>query len=308
MNNKCIMLAIVTSFTLMGCRENAEEPELASKTVTPRHDIACVKTMPKRSVATAQTVRAPIERSEPISTSNPTVAIQKLSEELKNFGDVGELTANRALQLIETHLGSTTFSEAFSGLSDLMVSSDAEGRIAALNVLSILKGEWCATMDTADDADANMVVQDEVAQETESSADEEGSADVARNPESENDGNDDIEQRAVYTMMTLGLQDESSSVRDAAYETLMTLPEEERAALSLQLMGNGDAALKERLLSSCAGDDSEFARGVSFHGLDAEESSVRALAGENVKSLFGRSFASSDEAFAWYEQKISVGE
>ena len=295
------------SLTLIGCREKAEEPERKSIAEFPRRNIPCVKIAPKKSSAITIRANAPSGRSV-ITTANPSVAIKELSAELIKCVNAGELTADRAVQLLETHLGSATFSDAFSGLSELMLSSDAEGRIAALNVLSILKGEWCATVDNADNVDEAMAIRKDVVKGTESPAEEERCADAAQNLEPIESENDDIEQRAVYAMMTLGLQDENSSVRDAAYEALITLPEEERSALSLQLMGNGDVTLKERLLSSCAGDDSEFARNVDFHGLDAEEPSVRALAEDNVKRLVGRSFASSDEAFAWYEQEISTGE
>jgi len=305
MSMMCVAWTIAMSLALVGCREKSEVSEYESEAEHPRCYIPCAKTSPKGSAS------MPLAANESsachvITTANTSVAIKELSAELTKCVDAGELTNERALQLLETHLGSASFSDAFSGLSELMTSSDVEGRIAALNVLAILKGEWSATVDMADDVDGDIAVQKIAAAETEISADEE--SDAARNLESVTSEDDDVEQRAVYAMMTLGLQDESSSVRDAAYETLLALPQEERSALALQLMGNDDVALKERLLSSCAGDDSEFARSVNFHGLDAQEPSVRTLADANVKSLVGRSFATSDEAFAWYEQSISVGE
>lgn len=198
--------------------------------------------------------------------------------------------------------GLTTFDDVAPSLCSLLQDDDPAVRAGALTALGAFRPPSGET-----DAAESEVVESEAADEAETvdeSPTEAGAGgDEVVAVESESEG--DFRSRVTVVMMTTGLADAEPVVRDAAYETLVGLPDEERAQLSLQLLGNDDAALKQTLLAETAQTDDEQALTLNFHGLDATEPEIRQLAADNIKEKTGQTFESSEQAFDWYEKHLS---
>ena len=85
----------------------------------------------------------------------------------------------------------------------------------------------------------------------------------------------------------------------------MTLPKEERTALSLQLLGNDDVLLKEALLEETRNASDDFSLTLNFHGLDSDNKSVRDMAAANILEKTGKTFSTTAEAFEWHESRLN---
>lgn len=196
--------------------------------------------------------------------------------------------------------GVTTFDDAAPALCVLLQDDDPAVRAGALTALGAFRR---ADNETVDGMEPENAADDECVGE--SSADDETGGDDAVAIEEE--APEDFRSRVTVVMMTAGLADAEPVVRDAAYETLVGLPDEERAQLSLQLLGNDDTALKQALLAETAQADDEQSLTLNFHGLDADELEVRQLAAENILAKTGQTFESSDQAYDWYEKQLPEG-
>lgn len=203
-------------------------------------------------------------------------------------------------------------------LCRMILSEDANDRKSALVVLSAVRRERTAVELALEDEESavdGIVAEDDsfespgelVADGPQDMVEQAGDDAAEREDEPPSEEFDDLSQRTVFAVMTSGLKDEDPSVRAVAFETLMTLPEEERSMLSLQVLGNDDGALKERLIRSLAEDGGESALKVCFHGLDADELAVRELARQTVLELTGHAFATSEDAVSWYESERNQG-
>ena len=192
----------------------------------------------------------------------------------------GEVASERLKALARQTLGDglEAFDDVAPSLCSLLQDEDAEIRAAALTALGAFGRDGGSEPD-----------------ETEAVSEDGGADETAA----------DFRRRATVVMMTTGLADADPAVRDAAYETLVGLPDEERAQLSLQLMGNDDAALKLALLAETAQTDDEQSLTLNFHGLDADEPEIRQLAAENLQAKTGQTFESSEQAFDWYEKQLA---
>lgn len=197
--------------------------------------------------------------------------------------------------------GMTSFDDVVPSLCSLLQDDDPAVRADALTALGVfrrLDGEIAVAGPKSDGSETESA---EV--ETESPVEAGAGGDEVVAVEEESEG--DFRSRVTVVMMTTGLADAEPVVRDAAYETLVGLPDEERAQLSLQLLGNDDAALKQALLAETAQTDDEQSLTLNFHGLDAEEPEIRQLAADNIREKTGQTFESSEQAFAWYEQQLT---
>lgn len=112
---------------------------------------------------------------------------------------------------------------------------------------------------------------------------------------------DETVSRQILVIMTVGLKDDDPAVRAAAFDALLRLPLPERKALCLQALGNDDPEIKLALLELTGNPQEEFELTFNFQALDAEEPEVRKAASDNLRRLIGMSFASAEEAFAWWE-------
>jgi len=104
-------------------------------------------------------------------------------------------------------------------------------------------------------------------------------------------------QQLVSTVVA-GLSDEDEGVRDAAFDVMCALPDEESGVLAANLLSDGDAGLQERLMREAV-DASDIR--LLLMGMGSESQDVRGLAAEGLKSAFGQEFASQKEAAEWYE-------
>lgn len=212
----------------------------------------------------------------------------------------GSVESARAEPLSRQILGDgvTTFDDAVPTLCALLQDDDPAVRADALTALGVFRrmdGEAAGGMKPENAAG------DECVDESSSGDETGGDGAVAIEEESP----EDFRSRVTVVMMTTGLADAAPVVRDAAYETLVGLPDEERAQLLLQLLGNDDAVLKQTLLAETAQTDDEQALTLNFHGLDAAEPEIRQLAADNIKEKTGQTFESSEQAFDWYEKQLS---
>lgn len=202
--------------------------------------------------------------------------------------------------------GMTSFDDVVPSLCSLLQDDDPAVRADALTALGVfrrLDGEIAVAGPKSDGSEADGSETESAEVETESPVEAGAGGDEVVAVEEEPEG--DFRSRVTVVMMTTGLADAEPVVRDAAYETLVGLPDEERAQLSLQLLGNDDAALKQALLAETAQTDDEQSLTLNFHGLDAEEPEIRQLAADNIREKTGQTFESSEQAFAWYEKQLS---
>ena len=114
---------------------------------------------------------------------------------------------------------------------------------------------------------------------------------------------DDLAQRVVYAVMTAALKDEDEDVRNAAFAALNALPDEERDMLSLQIMGNDDAVLKEALLRSSRTSSRRPPLALNIHGLESDDPAIVQLASENLLAATGRTFENAEQAYEWLEEE-----
>ena len=103
-----------------------------------------------------------------------------------------------------------------------------------------------------------------------------------------------------------GLEDNNSSVRQAAFETMMSLDDEERGALSQQVLSGENVELKRRLLSEISGSEDKQDLMLSMSALENEDPSVRSLAEANVKAATGQDLKTQDEALEWMESQTAA--
>lgn len=103
-----------------------------------------------------------------------------------------------------------------------------------------------------------------------------------------------------------GLQDDESSVRQAAYETMRALDDEESSVLAQQLLCGDDAALKRQLLSDVAGSSAEQDIKTSIAGLENSDPAVHQQAMANLKAVSGQDLATQEAAFDWLEKNVEA--
>ena len=99
-----------------------------------------------------------------------------------------------------------------------------------------------------------------------------------------------------------GLVDPDASVRDAAYDTYLSLDADPSFVLSRQILMGGDHDLKMRLMETVAGKTTTFAVGLSLDALGNADDGVRAAAFENLAAVVGRTFSTPEEARGWWEE------
>ena len=106
-----------------------------------------------------------------------------------------------------------------------------------------------------------------------------------------------------------GLEDEAASVRQAAYEAMRKLGEEESGVLSQQLLSGEDSVLKKQLLSDAANASSEGAPSEQdlktlIAGLENSDPAVHQQAVEYLKAVSGENLTTQAAAFDWLEKKV----
>ncbi len=210
--------------------------------------------------------------------------VRSFAEAVVRLRQDGACADGQLSVLARKHMGTTCFSDVAAVLCLMVVDGTSGDRMAALAAMAALRHEASGSGATPSEEAAF----DPDGAETESPAEF-----------------DDGEERATLAIMTACLSDADPDVRDAAYKTLVELPCEERSALSLQVLGNDDAVLKEALLERTREMSDEQSLTINFHGLDAEEPNIRRIAAANILTKTGQTFSSSEEAFDWYERQMS---
>ncbi len=115
------------------------------------------------------------------------------------------------------------------------------------------------------------------------------------------EGGEDDGFRDTVNLLTQALQDRSPDVRDAAFEAVLDLPDEERNLLSLQILGNDDDFLKSELVKSASSAKDEFSVSVLMQALDDGGEGVSGIAAKRLEELFGRTFETTADAMDWWE-------
>ena len=100
-----------------------------------------------------------------------------------------------------------------------------------------------------------------------------------------------------------GLQDADASVKEAAFEAMRALAEEESGILSQQLLSGDDSAMKQKLLEEVAGSTTEQDLKVSIAALENADATVREMAEANVKAATGKEMKTQEEAMSWLESR-----
>lgn len=182
-------------------------------------------------------------------------------------------------RLCEEFFGGTAFSlkDAGDELCIMMESDDPQMRISALIALCAFRRELGEDAPMGGERDAPDVESSQI------------------------DKIDEIEYRLTVNLVEAGLNDEKTEVRDTACAVLTTLPREERDALSIQLMGGSDNVLKAALLEKSVKQSDKSALMLNFHALDDDNAEIRDVANKNIKTMTGKTFESSAEAFMWLE-------
>ena len=103
-----------------------------------------------------------------------------------------------------------------------------------------------------------------------------------------------------------GLCDEDASVKQAAFETMRALAEEESGILSQQLLSGDDSAMKQKLLEDVAGATSDQDLKISIAALGSEDAAVRSLAERNIKAASGKDLTRQEDALAWLEARTDA--
>lgn len=122
---------------------------------------------------------------------------------------------------------------------------------------------------------------------------------------------DELERQARQTHDIVcavgdGLEDNDTSVRQTAFEAMMSLDDEERGVLSQQVLSGEDVELKRRLLSELSGSEDRQDLMLSISALEDEDPSVRSLAAANVEAATGQDFKTQDEALEWLESQTDA--
>ena len=119
------------------------------------------------------------------------------------------------------------------------------------------------------------------------------------------DGATEEEARRIHDVVAavgIGLSDPSESVRQAAYETVRVLNNEEQGVLTAQILSGDDAALKRQLVADISGSANERDIMMSIGALDNSDAETARAAADNLKNVLGQKFSTQDEALAWWER------
>ena len=102
-----------------------------------------------------------------------------------------------------------------------------------------------------------------------------------------------------------GLTDEDETVRQAAFETMRSLADEESGILSQQLLCGDDSSLKQKLLEDVAGSSLDQDLKISIAALENTDDRVRQMAEANMKAASGKDLTTQEEAMAWMEERTA---
>jgi len=114
----------------------------------------------------------------------------------------------------------------------------------------------------------------------------------------------DLEAHRTHELVGMvgdGLRDSDKTVRDAAFDVFLSLNGDPSFVLSRQILMGDDHEQKMRLLDSVANTVTTSAIGLSMDALGNPDEAVRVAAAKNLAAATGKSFASQDEARAWWE-------
>ena len=100
-----------------------------------------------------------------------------------------------------------------------------------------------------------------------------------------------------------GLKDADATVKEAAFEAMRSLAEEESGILSQQLLCGDDSVLKQKLLEDVAGSTAEQDLKISIAALENADAKVREMAEANVKEASGKEMKTQEEAMSWMEAR-----
>ena len=200
----------------------------------------------------------------------------RLFAEALNASEVEVCDEARCRSLAEEYLGTADFADVADMICSMVgPGSTSDDKIAAIRVLAALRHEELPTENQSEFTQSDGITDCEHGENAVDDAPAEF---------------DDVCERATLAIMTACLSDDDATVRDAAYDALLTLPRGERTALSLQVLGNDDRDMKVALLERSSVSDDEFSLTLNFHGLDADEDSIRETAALNVMKKTGKEF------------------
>ncbi len=99
-----------------------------------------------------------------------------------------------------------------------------------------------------------------------------------------------------------GLSAAEETVRQAAYETMRMLGNEEQGILTAQILSGEDATLKRRLIADTSGSANERDVMTSISALENPDAETARAAAANLNNVLGQKFSTQDEALSWWEK------
>lgn len=241
--------------------------------------------------------------------------IERASSEFEKSGGGEEAEAKFIRTL--AGLDSTVF---LTAVHDMMRTGTAKTRIMALTAISAIYGDPSSTQAVS------MIGGDGVGEST--IADERslaaGSLAPSKKNEESNSKRELIDElnakaaviqndesalriRMLVESVSAGLADGVTDVKDTAYETMLTLPEESLGILASQVLSGGDAELKQRLLTAVRNPIDSISLKINIQALASEDGAARLQAASNLKDAFGQNFSSSEEAAQWIAENVNGG-
>lgn len=241
--------------------------------------------------------------------------IERASYEFESSGGSEESEAKFIRTL--AGLDSTVF---LTAVHDMMRTGTAKTRIMALTAISAIYGDPSSTQAVS------MIGGDGVGEST--IADERSLAAGSLAPSKKNEEsnskrelinevnakaalieNDEsaLRIRMLVESVSAGLADGVTDVKDTAYETMLTLPEESLGILASQVLSGGDTELKQRLLTAVRNPIDSISLKINIQALASEDGAARLQAASNLKEAFGKNFSSSEEAAQWIAENVNGG-
>lgn len=195
-----------------------------------------------------------------------------------------------------------------SAVRDMMRTGDARTRTIALTAIAAIYGDPnsqpSVEMDgievsgEADDNEPSPKAGTE-AEELDAEIRAKGKA-----LEQEDGGNGDesaLRVKLLVESVAAGLADSDNGVKDAAFETMLSLPEEASGILASQILCGDDAALKQQLLATAADSADPYHLQINLQAMSGEDVAARQQAADNLENALGQRFNSAEEAAKWIE-------
>lgn len=108
-----------------------------------------------------------------------------------------------------------------------------------------------------------------------------------------------MKTKLLVETVSSGLQDTDPEVRDAAFETMFSVPDEERGVLAAQILSGDNQPLKEKLLSAIKGSDDPTDIKINLQAMSGDDQGMRQSASDNIEKISGQRFETAEDAAQW---------